>query len=161
MLIPELVKIEAMKKDRTCEEGQEVSVKKERKFHIPGKLVVATGSTLKMMVEQMLKVADEVRPDLTIIITLMPRYLDPCCKEHGAGRTEEELEAERQRMLKAVWGMKRETFAMVVKAHIKNMIVVGPMEALRVRSDVDEVRGVMADGVHLDKKALDVLVATG
>jgi hypothetical protein len=61
-------------------------------------------------------------------------------------------------MLKAVWGMKRETFAMVAKAHVKNVIVVGPMEALEVRNDVDEVRGVMADGVHLDEKALDVLV---
>jgi hypothetical protein len=54
--------------------------------------------------------------------------------------------------------MKRETFAMVAKAHVKNVIVVGPIEALGVRSDVDEVRGVMADGVHLDEKALDVLV---
>jgi hypothetical protein len=111
-----------------------------------------------MMVEQMLRVADEVRPDLTIIITPMPRYLDPCCEEHGAGRSEEALEVERQRMLKAVWGMKKETFPMVAKAHVKNVIVVGPKEALGVRSDVDEVRGVMADGVHLDEKALDVLV---
>ncbi len=53
-------------------------VKKDRKFHVPGKLVVATGSTLEMMVEQMLKVVDEVRPDLTIIITPMPLYLDLC-----------------------------------------------------------------------------------
>ena len=133
-------------------------VKKDRKFHIPGKLVVATGCTLEMMVEQMLRVADEVRPDLTIIVTPMPRYMDPCCEEHGAGKSEEELEVERQKMLKAVWGMKRETFAMVAKAHVKNVIVVSPMEALEVRSDVDEVRGVMADGVHLDERALDVLV---
>ncbi len=27
-----------------------------------------------------------------------------------------------------------------------------------MRSDVEEMRGVMADGVHLDEKALDVLV---
>jgi hypothetical protein len=41
---------------------------------------------------------------------------------------------------------------------VKNVIVVSPMEALEVRSDVDEVRGVMADGVHLDERALDVLI---
>jgi hypothetical protein len=133
-------------------------VKKDRKYHIPGKLVVATGCTLELMVEQMLGVAEEVRPDLTIIITPMPRYLDPCCEEHGTGKTEGELDAERQRMLKAVWAMKREMFAMVTKAHLKNVLVVGPMEALGVKSDVDEVRGVMADGIHLDEKALDVLV---
>ncbi len=133
-------------------------VKKDRKYHIPGKLVVATGCTLELMVEQMLGVAEEVRPDLTIIITPMPRYLDPCCEEHGTGKTESELEADRQRMLKAVWAMKRETFAMVSKAFVKNVLVVGPVEALGVKSDVDEVRGVMADGIHLDEKALDVLV---
>jgi uncharacterized membrane protein YgcG len=133
-------------------------VKKDRKYHIPGKLVVATGCTLELMVEQMLGVAEEVKPDLTIIITPMPRYLDPCCEEHCAGRTEGELEVDRQKMLKAVWAMKRETFAMVSKAHVKNVLVVGPMEALGVKSVVDEVRGVMADGIHLDERPLDLLV---
>jgi uncharacterized membrane protein YgcG len=133
-------------------------VKKDRKYHITGKLVVATGCTLELMVEQMLAVAEEVKPDLTIIITPMPRYLDPCCEEHSAGRTEGELETDRQKMLKAVWAMKRETFAMVSKAHVKNVLVVGPMEALGVKSDVDEVRGVMADGIHLDERPLDLLV---
>jgi uncharacterized membrane protein YgcG len=61
-------------------------------------------------------------------------------------------------MLKAVWAMKRETFAMVSKAHVKNVLVVGPMEALGVKSDVEEVRGVMADGIHLDERPLDLLV---
>ncbi len=67
---------------------------------MPGNLVVATGYMLEMMVEQMLQVAEEVRPALSIILTPMPRYLDPCCEEHGAGKTEEGLDEEWQRTLK-------------------------------------------------------------
>ena len=47
---------------------------------------------------------------------------------------------------------------MVSKAHVKNVLVVGPMEALGVKSNVEEVRGVMADGIHLDERPLDLLV---
>ncbi len=132
--------------------------KKDRQYHIPGKLVVATGYTLENMVAQMLRIVQEVGPDLAFIITPMPRYLDACCEQHGGGKLAAEWEADRQRILKAVWGMKRESFALVAKAHVKNVVVLSPMEELGLRSDVEEVRAHMADGVHLDEMSLDNVV---
>jgi hypothetical protein len=42
--------------------------KKDRQYHIPGKLVVATGYTLENMVEQMLRIVRETGPDLAFIV---------------------------------------------------------------------------------------------
>jgi hypothetical protein len=49
-------------------------------------------------------------------------------------------------------------FTLLAKAHGKNVVVLGPMEVLGLRSDVDKVREHMADGVHLDEKGLDTVV---
>ncbi len=106
----------------------------------------------------MLRIVREVGPDLAFIITLMPRYLDACCEQHGVGKSAAEWEADRQRILKAVWAMKRESFALVAKDHVKNVVVLSPMEELGLRSDVEEVRAHMADGLHLDERVLDTVV---
>ena len=37
----------------------------------------------------MARVIREVKPLLAVVVTPMPRYLDPCCEEHEGGRTEE------------------------------------------------------------------------
>jgi hypothetical protein len=110
------------------------------------------------MVEQMTRIANSVKPGVTVIITPMPRFLDPCCAKHGANKTEDLLEEERSRLLKAVWDLKRETYQLVAKSHCRNVIVCSPMEVLGLRGSVEGVRNVMGDGVHLDERALDALM---
>jgi hypothetical protein len=48
-------------------------------YHIPGKLVVASGYSLEILTDEMARVIKEVKPMLAVVITPMPRYLDPCC----------------------------------------------------------------------------------
>ncbi len=127
-------------------------------YHIPGKLVVASGYSLEMLMDEMARVIKEVKPMLAVVITPMPRYLDPCCEEHGGDKSEEKRAEEQERLLKAVWGLKRETFQLLAKAHCKNTIVVGPMEVLNVKDSVDGVKGVMDDGVHLNSGAMDQVI---
>jgi hypothetical protein len=129
-----------------------------RTYHIPGKLVVASGNSLEMMTDEMAKVIREVKPLLAVVVTPMPRYLDPCCDEHDGGRTEEKKKEDQEKLLKAVWGLKRETFQLLAKNHCKNTIVVGPMEVFNVKDSVEGVRRLMDDGVHLNEMALGVLM---
>jgi hypothetical protein len=119
---------------------------------------VASGYSLEMLTDEMARVIREVKPMLAVVITPMPRYLDPCCDEHVGDKTEEKKAEEQERLLKAVWGLKRETFQLLAKAHCKNTIVVGPMEVPNVKDSVDGVRGVMDDGVHLNSGAMGVLM---
>jgi hypothetical protein len=73
-------------------------------YHIPGKLVVASGYWLEMLTDEMARVIREVKPMLAVVITPMPRYLDPCCDEHRGETTEEKKAEEQGRLLKAVLG---------------------------------------------------------
>jgi hypothetical protein len=127
-------------------------------YHIPGKLVVASGYSLEMKTEEMARVIREVKPMLAVVVTPMPRYLDQCCEEHKGGKTEERRKEEQEKLLKAVWALKRETFQLLAKAHCKNTIVVGPLEVFNVKDSVDGVRGLMDDSVHLNQGALGVLM---
>jgi hypothetical protein len=111
-----------------------------------------------MLTDEMARVIREVKPMLAVVITPMPRYLDPCCEEHGGDKTEEKRAEEQERLLKAVWGLKRETFQLLAKAHCKNTIVIGPMEVLNVKDSVDGVKSVMDDGVHLNAGAMGVMM---
>jgi hypothetical protein len=127
-------------------------------YHIPGKLVVASGYALEMMAEQMAMVAKEAKPGMLVVITPMPRYLDSCCAEHADGRSEERMEEDRMKLLKAVWNLKRETYQILVKLHCKNVIVVSPMEVLGLKDSIQGVRSAMSDGIHLNKDCLDKVV---
>ena len=54
---------------------------------IIGKLVVANGYSLELMTDQMGQIVSRVKPGLAVIVTPMPRYLDPCCETlWGRGR---------------------------------------------------------------------------
>jgi hypothetical protein len=57
--------------------GSSLPKKVSGTYHIPGKLVVASGYALEMMAEQMATVAKETKPGMLVVITPMPRYLDP------------------------------------------------------------------------------------
>jgi hypothetical protein len=127
-------------------------------YHIPGKLVVASGYALEMMAEQMAMVAKEAKPGMLVVITPMPRYLDSCCAEHADGRSEERMEEDRMKLLKAVWNLKRETYQILVKLHCKNVIVVSPMEVLGLKDSIQGVRSAMSDGIHQNKDCLDKVV---
>ncbi len=102
--------------------------------------MVANGYSLELMTDQMGQIVSRVKPGLAVIVTPMPRYLDPCCETHLGGRTEEQLEADRLKLIKAVWNLKRETFQLVAKNHLRNVIVVSPLEILGIKDSVEEVR---------------------
>jgi hypothetical protein len=80
--------------------------KKDKIYHIEGKLVVANGYSLELMTDQMGRIVSKAKPGLAVIVTPMPRYLDPCCETHLGGRTEEQLEADRLKLIKAVWNLR-------------------------------------------------------
>jgi hypothetical protein len=138
--------------------GSTLPAKVSGKYHIKGKLVVASGYALELMVERMAEVIKEVKAGLTVVVTPMPRYLDSCCEEHGGGRSEEKMEEDRERILKAVWNLKRETYQLLAKMHCRNVTVISPMEVLNVKDSVGGVRKVMSDGIHLDRPAIDKVV---
>jgi hypothetical protein len=138
--------------------GSTLPTKINGSYHIKGRLVVASGYALELMVEKMAEVMKEAKAGLTVVITPMPRYLDNCCEEHSGGRSEEKMEEDRERILKAVWNLKRETYQLLAKMHCKNVTVVSPMEVLDVKDSVEGVRKVMSDGVHLNSPAIDKVV---
>ena len=138
--------------------GSTLPAKVSGKYHIKGKLVVASGYALEMMVERMAEVAKEVKAGLTVVITPMPRYLDSCCAEHSGDKTEEKMEEDRERIVKAVWNLKRETYQILTRLHCKNFTVISPMEVLNVKESVGGVRKVMSDGIHMDRSAIDKVV---
>ncbi len=138
--------------------GSSLPKKISNAYHIPGKLVVASGYELEMMAEQMAYIAKETKPGLVVVITPMPRYLDLCCAEPNDGRSEERMAEDRGKLLKAVWNLKRETFQLLVKQHCKNVLVISPMEVLGIKDSVEGVRSAMSDGIHLNKESLDKVV---
>ena len=129
----------------------------DKKYHVTGKLVVASGYVLENMVDQMARIAKEVKAGLVVVVTPVPRYMDPCCEDHGQGKDEVRLEEDREKLLRSVWAMKRETYQLMSRSHCKNFVVVSPMEVLGLKDSVDKVRRVMKDGVHLDVDAREVL----
>jgi hypothetical protein len=138
--------------------GSSLPKRVNKKYHIPGKLVVASGGALEMMTDEMARVIKEVKPLLTVVITPMPRYLDPCCDEHAGDKSEERRKEEQEKLLKAVWSIKRETFQFLAKAHCKNTIVVGPMEVFNLKDSIEGVRSAMDDGIHLNQGMLGLLM---
>jgi hypothetical protein len=135
--------------------GSSLPKKVSRMYHIPGKLVVASGYALEMMTEQMAMVVKETKPGMVVVITPMPRYLDPCCADHMDSRSEERMEEDRMKLLKAVWNLKRETYQILANLHCKNVIVVSPMEVLGIKDSIQGVRSAMSNGIHLNKDCLD------
>jgi hypothetical protein len=135
--------------------GSTLPKKISGKYHIPGKLVVASGYALELMVEKMADIAKEAKPGMVVVITPMPRYLDACCVEHNKGRSEEKQEKDREKLVKACWNLKRETYQLLTKMHCKNFVVISLMEVLK--DSVAGVRKVMSDGIHLDRSALDLV----
>ena len=125
-------------------------------YHIPGKLVVASGYVLEQMVETMVKVGMAVKPALIEVVLPVPRYLKTCCDEHGQGKSEEQLEEERERVIKAVMSMKREVSQLLGKMNMRNVVLVSPLEVLLTKGvTVEKVRKVMEDGVHLTEESLE------
>ena len=43
-------------------------------FHIPGRLIVASGYALELMLDNVMKISRAVEPSMTVIITPMPRF---------------------------------------------------------------------------------------
>jgi hypothetical protein len=68
------------------------------------------------------------------------------------------MEEDRERILKAVWNLKREMYQLLAKMHCRNVTVISPMEVLNVKDSVSGVRKVMSDGIHLDRSAIDKVV---
>ncbi len=54
--------------------------------------------------------------------------------------------------------MKREIFQLVTKSHLKNTVVVGPLEVLGIRESVKDVRAAMPDGIHMSEAAIGKVV---
>jgi hypothetical protein len=60
--------------------GSSLPKRVNKKYHIPGKLVVASGGALEMMTDEMARVIKEVKPLLTVVITRCRGIWTPAVK---------------------------------------------------------------------------------
>jgi uncharacterized membrane protein YgcG len=139
--------------------GLSLPLKEKGRYHIPGKLVIASGESLSLIMEQLLPFIKELRTAATVVVTPLPRFMAACCAEHNKCGTAEERYAEKERILKAAWNLKRDIYSQLMKAHAKNFILVSPLEALGVKDSVEGVEAMMRDGVHLCEAAANQLAA--
>ena len=134
-----------------------VYLKEGKSFHVKGKLVVASGESLSLIVDKMAPLVCDLRTVVTIIVTPMPRYLKACCATHDKEMDDGQRIAEKERIIRAVWNMKREILGLLMKRHAKNFILVSPLEVLGLRESVEGVEQAMPDGVHLKDEATEAL----
>jgi len=73
-----------------------------------------------------------------------------CSKEHM--RTDREKEEDRKRQMKELWELRRAVKTFLVVNKIKNVVMVDPLAALGVGSDMVKAREIMADNFHLTKE---------
>jgi hypothetical protein len=138
-------------------DGSTLPKKSNKKSHIQGRLVVAKGDQLAQILEYMTPILNAARNGLAVVVTPHPRFLVPCCLKHAADKTKEEVCRDAERTIGAVWSLKRELMQLVAKAHLKNVVLVSPLEVLGVRDCLEEVMGTMEDGVHLKEECQDKL----
>jgi hypothetical protein len=65
---------------------------------------------------------------------------------------------EGEKLIRAVWNLKRETFQLVAKNHMRNVIVVSPIEVLGIKDSVMDIRQAMPDGIHMSENAVGKVV---
>ena len=137
--------------------GSTLPRKVNKKYHVPGKVAVAKGDQPALLLDYMMPLLKGHRTGPAVIITPVPRFLAPCCTVHAEGKSEDQLMAEAEKTVSAVWSMKRELMQMLTKAHVRNMILISPLEVLGVKDSLEEVMGIFEDGVHLKDEHQDEL----
>jgi hypothetical protein len=116
--------------------------------HVLGKVVVARGLQLEILLETVEPVL-RLRSDLlTFLVCPTIRHVEACCTAHDFMNAEERrVEGERQ--LRELGSLRREVKTWLIKKGYSNTLLVDPLQASAAAADIDKAREIMRDTVHM------------
>jgi hypothetical protein len=116
--------------------------------HVKGKVTVAKGMQLNLVLDQLEGFLAGRRDLLTILVSPSVRFVVSCCLPHD-NLTEEEKGEEGKRMLRELGSLRREVRNWLYRKELKNVVLVDPLEASGAAASWDKAKGLMADNVHM------------
>jgi lysophospholipase L1-like esterase len=116
--------------------------------HVRGKVAVAKGLQLSLVLEQLEEFLVGRRDLLTILVCPSVRFVVSCCLPHD-NLTEEEKVEEGKRMLRELGSLRREVRNWLYKKELKNVVLADQLEASGAASSWDKAKGLMVDNVHM------------
>jgi hypothetical protein len=117
-------------------------------YHVLGKIVVARGLQLEILLETVEPVL-KLRSDLlTFLVCPTIRHVEACCTAHDSMNAEERR-AEGERQLRELGSLRREMKTWLIKKGYTNTLLVDPLQASAAAADIDKARGIMSDSVHM------------
>ena len=127
---------------------------KDGKFHLKGKVAVASGLQMDQMLKDVETVLGGCKNRQVIILTPMPRYWIACCEKHRETYSEEEKE----KLLKDLGKFRRQIISIAMRLRISKQVhVVNPLEMLGVRDSPTGIMQLMSDSVHMEDDCYDML----
>jgi hypothetical protein len=128
---------------RSYEHSQETA-----KNFVLGKVVVARGLQLEILLETVEPVL-KLRSDLlTFLVCPTIRHVEACCTAHDSMNAEERR-AEGERQLRELGSLRRELKTWLIKKGYTNTLLVDPLQASAAAADIDKAREIMSDSVHM------------
>ncbi len=116
--------------------------------HVLGKVVVARGLQLEILLETLEPVL-KLRSDmLTFLVCPTIRHVEACCTAHDS-LSAEERRAEGERQLRELGSLRREVKTWLIKRGYSNTLMVDPLQASAAAANIDRAREIMRDAVHM------------
>jgi hypothetical protein len=117
-------------------------------YHVLGKVVVARGLQLEILLETLEPVL-KLRSDmLTFLVCPTIRHIEACCTAHDS-LSAEERRAEGERQLRELGSLRREVKTWLIKRGYSNTLMVDPLQAWAAAANIDRARENMRDAVHI------------
>jgi len=117
-------------------------------YHVLGKVVVARGLQLEILLETVEPVL-KLRSDLlTFIVCPTIRHVEACCTAHDS-LSAVERRAEGERQLRELGSLRREVKTWLIRKGYSNTLLVDPLQASAAAADIDKARENMRDAVHM------------
>jgi len=117
-------------------------------YHVLGKVVVARGLQLEILLETLEPIL-KLRSDLlTFLVCPTIRHVEACCTAHDS-LSAEERRAEGERQLRELGSLRREVKTWLIKKGYSNTLMVDPLQTSAAAANVDRARENMRDAVHM------------
>jgi hypothetical protein len=113
-----------------------------------GRVSVAKGLQLSLVLDQLGEFLAGRRELLTILVSPSVRFVQPCCLPHD-NQTVAEKEEEGKRMLRELGSIRREIRNWLYKKEFRNVVLIDSLEASSAASCWDTAKGMMVDNVHM------------
>jgi hypothetical protein len=116
--------------------------------HVLGKVVVARGLQLEILLETVEPVLKQRSDLLTFLVCPTIRHVEACCTAHDS-LSADERRAEGERQLRELGSLWREVKNWLIKKGYSNTLMVDPLQASAAAADIDKARENMRDAVHM------------